>query len=657
MPPKRKNVANGPKQTGPSKRRNIARTHSFRLLEDHDVTDTTSEHVNRIFLLDSSAVPEGGPTGIDFDTMEKRNYPKLDASRLDKHKLPFLIRNCAIECLNLMQSLKEDFDEIKEESPDKKGRISNVGRILTGIADGGKSYALYHVVQFCRASGWLVLYVPRLGTLAVEKDEDAAKKILTDFIKAEKTKLKKMKYPNKDYSVYDFILNGIGNEEFVKTFNGLMSVFLADELTYPLLIAVDEWNARFSQTTSCKEVLKAFNDKMMTSGFWLYSISAAFDPVQGLRNADATTILIKIPSYTEEEYDCTIECQQHFKRLPTAIDKEQIQYHSALIPRMILYWCIEWSSNLERPFEDVLKSFSNRAVNYYRGRIRRTLERASGLPVDNKTLIHQTAAFFYLNVPVTDLPELWEISGLFIEEKSEMDGGAYVYKCVCPSVDMAIVKYFQDSANSTITILIADPAINWRGLELLVSRYFRRGGISTVSLVDKNLMGEKRQDERLNISLSRSLEQTTLLINTPIPPGTFLILRRGHAVIDFIAYSSENLGELFFIQISKSSYTTHESKVTDLKNKIQGGNKSILEHYMGLCQTEDGKKRFPKVQAKDINNLSKKLPKGVYYMFITTSDSEIRSTNTIKNHPVILVQGDDVKSVVGSDWDSYKEKF
>ncbi|RUP44407.1 hypothetical protein BC936DRAFT_149497 [Jimgerdemannia flammicorona] len=465
-----------------------------------------------------------------------------------------------------------------------------------------------------------------------------------------------MKYCNKDYSLYDFILNGIGNEEFVETFNGLMSVFLSNELKYPLLIAVYEWNARFSQTTSCKEVLKAFNDKMMTSGFWLYSISAAFNPVQGLRNVDASTILIKIPSYTEEEYDCIIECQQHFKRLPTAIDKEQIRYHSALIPRMILFWCIEWSSNLERPFEDVLKSFSNRAVNYYKGRIRRTLERASSLP-ENKTLIHQTAAFFYLNVPVTDLPELWEISGLFIEEKSEMDGGAYVYKCVCPSVGMAIVKYFQDSANPTINILIADPAINWRGLELLVSRYFRRGGISTVSLADKNLMGEKRQDEQLNISLSRSLEQTTPLINTPILPGTFLILRRGHAVIDFIAYSSENRGELFFIQISKSSYTAHESKVTDLKNKVQGGNKSVLEHYMGLCQTEDGKKRFPKVQAKDINNLSKKLPKGVYYVFITTSDSEIRSTNTNKNHPVILVQGDDVKSVMGSEWDLYKEKF
>src|SRR6185312_14667218 len=32
---------------------------------------------------------------------------------------------------------------------------------LAGTAGAGKSYVLYHVVQFCRASGWLVLYVPR----------------------------------------------------------------------------------------------------------------------------------------------------------------------------------------------------------------------------------------------------------------------------------------------------------------------------------------------------------------------------------------------------------------------------------------------------------------------------------------------------------------
>ena len=205
---------------------------------------------------------------------------------------------------------------------------------------------------------------------------------------------------------------------------------------------------------------------------------------------------------------------------------------------------------------------------------------------------------------------------------------------------------------------VADPSTNWRALELLVSRYFRRGAPSTISLTDKDLMGKERQQKKLNIIVSIDFEQTTRTIDTPIVPGTFLILRQGHPVCDFIAYSSENRGELFFIQISKSSYMAHNSKVTDLGDTIQvKGNKSILEHYMDLCLTEDGEKRFPKVKNQDIKNINKKLPTGVYYVYITTSDSVIRSSNNVKNHPVILVQGDDVKSVVGVDWDLYKKDF
>jgi len=207
---------------------------------------------------------------------------------------------------------------------------------------------------------------------------------------------------------------------------------------------------------------------------------------------------------------------------------------------------------------------------------------------------------------------------------------------------------------------VTDSLINWWAFELLVSRYFRRGALytNTISLTDKNLMGKKRQQNKLHITVSVYFEQTTPTINTPILPGTFLILRRGHPVCDLIAYSSENHGELFFIQISKSSYMAHNSKVTDLGDTIQvNGNKSILEHYMNLCLTEDGKKRFPKVNNQNIKNLNKKLPTGVYYVYITTSDSVIRSSNNVKNHPVILVQGDDVKSVVGIDWDVYKKIF
>ncbi|RUS30984.1 hypothetical protein BC938DRAFT_478673 [Jimgerdemannia flammicorona] len=490
-----------------------------------------------------------------------------------------------------------------------------------------------------------------VGTLAEKNDEFAAERILSDFIEAEETKLKNTEYRKEGYSLDDFISTGYDHGEFLETFKELMSFLFNTKFTYPILVAVDEWNARFSQDASCEEVLHAFDDNKLKSGLWLYSISAAFNPVRGFRNADATTIPIKIPSYTEEEFVSILECQQYFKRLPADIDKNQIRKHSALIPRMVFYWCLDWNPNLENPFQDVLVSFSDRAIKYYKARIKKTLDRAKDKSKDDKTLIHQTMAFFYLNIPVVSLTEQWENSGLFINEKSEMDRGEYVYKCVCPPVSKAIAKYFQEYAKPTIDVLVG------RALELLVSRHFRRGGISTISLADKDLMGQERQVKKLNVSVSIDLEQTKPLINTPILPGTFLILRRGHPACDFIAYSSENRGELFFIQISISSYVAHDSKVTDLEKIPVKGNKSILECYVDLCQTEDGNKRFSKVKAIDIENLGKKLPKGVYYVYITTSDSVIRSNNSVKDHPVILVQGDDIKSVVGPDWEWYKNKF
>src|SRR5207237_946810 len=121
------------------------------------------------------------------------------------------------------------------------------------------------------------------------------------------------------------------------------------------------------------------------------------------------------------------------------------------------------------------------------------------------------------------LPALWEISGLFIEEKSEVDGGEYVYKCVCPPICEAIIKYFcwgDSKVQSTIGVLVghlivssifynlinelinqvADSSTNWQALELLVACYFRKGAPTTISLINKDLIGKKRQQKKLHIT-------------------------------------------------------------------------------------------------------------------------------------------------------------
>src|SRR4051794_32941941 len=49
---------------------------------------------------------------------------------------------------------------------------------------------------------------------------------------------------------------------------------------------------------------------------------------------------------------------------------------------------------------------------------------------------------------------------------------------------------------------VADSSTNWWALKLLVSHYFRRGAVSTISLTDKDLMGKERRQKKLHITVS-----------------------------------------------------------------------------------------------------------------------------------------------------------
>ena len=95
-------------------------------------------------------VPEGGPTGIDYDKLTKKNYPRLDASKQDNYQLPFLIRECAVKLLEFMRVLKEEFDE--------KGLFTDVGRILSKLllhsASTSPLSSSANISLFCCMASW-----------------------------------------------------------------------------------------------------------------------------------------------------------------------------------------------------------------------------------------------------------------------------------------------------------------------------------------------------------------------------------------------------------------------------------------------------------------------------------------------------------------------
>ena len=83
------------------------------------------EHINQIFLLNRSRVPDGQPTGVNYELFTKENYPDLAKTELDDRFLPFLIRYCAINQLNFFRDMKRIFD--------RDGYFPHKGRILRDL--------------------------------------------------------------------------------------------------------------------------------------------------------------------------------------------------------------------------------------------------------------------------------------------------------------------------------------------------------------------------------------------------------------------------------------------------------------------------------------------------------------------------------------------
>jgi hypothetical protein len=119
---------------------------------------------------------------------------------------------------------------------------------------------------------------------------------------------------------------------------------------------------------------------------------------------------------------------------------------------MIFFWCEASCNNLNETFDTILGIFNHDAEDYYKSRIIKALNRAEESTSAEKRVIYDIAARVCLNIPVSELPDLWSISGLFIQMKD--DTGAHFYACVCPPVYKAFIKQLKDSGDQILTVLV-----------------------------------------------------------------------------------------------------------------------------------------------------------------------------------------------------------
>src|SRR5436305_9076354 len=216
------------------------------------------EHVNQIFLLDSTKVPDGQPTGVAFEKLRRKNYPDLAESELNKHFLPFLVRKCAVDLLDDFRDMKEYFDE--DGRFDDKGTILSelsvffvyafewkltlvffVGlqKVLLVLANrmcstmsfnsvvlqGGLFYTCQHVSLDClrlQLANMRLLTISHtlhsVGSLKDYGNESAARTILERFLKAEAEKLKDIEYDEiSKESLHDVLHSGLRAKKYFET--------------------------------------------------------------------------------------------------------------------------------------------------------------------------------------------------------------------------------------------------------------------------------------------------------------------------------------------------------------------------------------------------------------------------------------------------------
>lgn len=188
----------------------------------------------------------------------------------------------------------------------------------------------------------------------------------------------------------------------------------------------------------------------------------------------------------------------------------------------------------------------------------------------------------------------------------------------------------------------------------MVTLRFHTYSKAVVTLPNNDLSGTLRNPKKeLHVIVNRVIWQAEFSIDEPLRPGTLLILRRGHRVCDLVIYS-ENF-DLYFIQISILSYMDNDKKAPNLGDELPETEKTILEYFMDLCQKSDGIQQFAKVTASDLKNVGTKLPKGVYYVYISMSNSRVSRSIRSFRHPVVLVRRDDLSETLGGLWQSYEK--
>ncbi|KAI0731064.1 mitochondrial ribosomal death-associated protein 3-domain-containing protein [Earliella scabrosa] len=215
-------------------------------------------------------------------------FPAEDSKALKAYGLPtnvlvdymLLSKPCSVVRKVTVEAL--DVLDKAASSPSRDTRL-----VFTGRTGCGKSYLLLQAVQYCIQKEWISLYIPRAITLVNSSTPYAydartqtygqpafAQQLLKRFVDVNEMLIKGLTvqgtYPFEDrtinsaYSFLDLINIGLETQQQAPTVLSVLLTELAQQTKFPVLLAIDDFQALYCQSLYRDPYFKAVESYHLT---------------------------------------------------------------------------------------------------------------------------------------------------------------------------------------------------------------------------------------------------------------------------------------------------------------------------------------------------------------------------------------------------------
>lgn len=556
------------------------------------------------------------------------------------------------EFLLVRRTARDLIDQLVEQV--NQTHRCNLLRVFKGASGVGKTCSLLLLAHVVKQLNMLVFYMNGRQWVGSGHVETKAQQFLKEFRRLNAAIIQ----PN---SKIANLIKKVDDKTAVDTFRRVVDL-LREQREWPIVFLIDECNAfsheyqlwqngLWSHFNSKKayerenepcynhacpigEIFRDFNTFFTNYGASYFTFSSSFN-IKFNYTGLVTQVLIN--PMNNFEWQLIVNRLVETNRLPpysrTFVNNAQeLGELCGFLPRQLRFY--QYAFN-QTGSTYIHQKYNNIAKKEFNQRLEHLVEQEIVEACHNQMNDSIISAKLYLgDSRIQRLSPKWDQSGLLVEDDR------LGYTMSCPALKLAFVEkftfLFDQSLASLIKCIHEDNTINWRVLELAMLIKVKRA-IFNSSIIKFYGCLNKSTLDRENLELSvDSIEYLSSndRDSWSFKKGCFYICPSGQAVIDFFAIDAVS-NNIFFIQVSKSCYSAHSTKYSDLFT----------------TSTNEANQRDPK------HGVKRKLKDSVYHTYARAlpsshpshSVSESSGAYQLKNNEFYLYIHLDIDAIVNNN--------